>query len=156
MEYLSSPQFVKDWKARFESKENLERLKLSARAVFQERVYDAYEPATYERTYAALDSFQAAQDTRASTPGISVYSDPSIATAIAGQAAGGFSYAAFFQKPIQFDSFIKAFPGDELNVVRYRPFFDLMTAEHNRVSESIHNKTFMQQVKAKQPKSASR
>lgn len=153
MEYLSSPQFVKDWKVRFESNENLEKLKLAAREVFQERVYDQYEPTTYERTYAALDSFQATRSTDG-TPGISVYSDPNIATAIAGNAAGGFSYAAFFEKPIQFDSFIKAFQGDELNVVRYRPFFDVMAAEHNRVSEGVHSKTFMQQVKAKQPKSA--
>lgn len=154
MEYLSSPEFVRDWKKRFESQANLGKLQTAAREIFQERVYDRYEPNTYQRTNAALESFQAAADSQASTPGISVYSDPAIATALYGNAAGGFSYAAFFEKPIEFDSFIKSFPGDDLNVVRYRPFFDVMAAEHNRVSTEINNQTFLQQVKAKMPRSS--
>lgn len=155
MEYLSSPGFVKDWKARFESQPNLDKLRLSARQIFQERVYDAYEPSTYNRTYSALESFQSARDSDSSLPGAAVYSDPAIATAISGNSAGSFSYAAFFEKPIEFESFIKTFPGDELNVVRYRPFFDVMTAEHNRVSEQINKESFLAQVKKKMPNARS-
>lgn len=155
MEYLSSPAFVKDWKTRFESQPNLNKLRLSARQIFQEQVYDTYEPATYQRTYSALESFQSAGDSESPLPGATVYSDPTIATAIAGNSAGGFSYAAFFEKPIEFDSFIKTQPGDDLNVIRYRPFFDLMTAEHNRVSEQIHKQSFLAQVKKKMPNARS-
>lgn len=58
---------------------------------------------------------------------LTTFSDPEIAPSEAGSNPGEYSYAAFFEKPIQFDSFIKAVNGVPLHQIRYRPFVDEMT-----------------------------
>ncbi len=57
------------------------------------------------------------------------YSDPNIATSVGPFKDGNpsdFSYAAFFEEPEKFSSFIPSPENDPYNEIRYRPFFTPM------------------------------
>lgn len=118
-------QYYADLRSKFKEQRNTKYVnpynvsQIQAEGVFivRDLVYAVYQPRTYIRTYNLERSIQAA-DTSNKIASISLYSNPQIAEA---ELNPGFSYAAFFQEPIEFNTFIK--PRGSVSIVNYRPFF---------------------------------
>lgn len=148
-EYLSGPEFKSDTQKRYQKKSNRSDLVKLAREVVEEEIY-----VHGQSTGRIAKSFRA-EAAEGAMGGINVFSDPDIAPSKAGKNPGQFSYAAFFEKPLEddFNSFIKA--EDPLDSKRYRPFFDQMTEVIRDWTTDQYLEAFMAQVKSRQPKSGS-
>ena len=93
----------------------------------------------------------------ASNKSVSVFSDPSVAPAEAGESAAlGYSYAAFFERPgipdpggVPFKSFIK---GDLYGPQRYRPYFDVMSKAIQDEAEQVTMESARALIRASMPK----
>lgn len=117
---LKSPLFHATIKKYYENQQNATRLRLQAQAVIQALIYDVYSPEKYKRTQRLLNSFKVGVG-ESKEGSVFLYSDPDVATPKQ-EDLSEFSYAAFFQRPVQFHSFLKPrkvqqFPEN------YRPFF---------------------------------
>jgi hypothetical protein len=116
---LESKKFPLEIKRNFENDADLQELENSAKEIVQALVYDVWpDPGT--RTYNLLESVTTATGGDSDTDGqINLYSDPRIATA---KYYPTFSYAAFFEEPEAFNTFIHP-RGQADNPANFRPFF---------------------------------
>ena len=140
--YVLTDSFDAVVRTSFSSQTRNEALRKNVRDLIDVLIYQAYVPFDYQRTYALKDSFMVEAGTPKDPmlPGVTVYSDVSVATAISGDAKGEFSYAAFFEKPVKWGSFIKEYDGDIFGPIRFRPFMEELSAfiQSENENSAIH------------------
>lgn len=147
---LVGPAFEAGVRATLESKANIRRLTRVAQEKIQELIYDVHEDPG-DRTYAALHSFKAvAASEFGSTvrPGLAVYSEINEESANTANPEGKFSYVAFFERPVEWSSFI-AESGDP-----YRPFFEVLTNEVKNEIDAMTLDSMMRYLRLKLPNTA--
>ena len=147
--YIISERFIVDLKKEFTRSTNLTFIRATVQQVVEDEIYSiGMETGNIKRSFDAVPS-----------PGneieITVFSDPSVATSKGPFYSGNpedFSYAAFFEKPADFNSFIPSTDGDLHNSIRYRPF---MTPMVNSIYAPTHTAAlyaFMAIIKRKLPR----
>ncbi len=149
LEYLTTPEYKEDVRETMRTKGRLTEIEMGARKVIEEDIYNKYKG--YQGEGNIADSMTAVEDDRKTGTTV-LYSDPSVAEAKLGPQ---FSYAAFFEKPIEFNSFI----GDEdegLSKKRYRPFFDQLTEMFMKMTEKHAMQAHRINISKRMPKTTKR
>lgn len=132
---LKSDKFPLEIKRGYEHSNNLQELEEQAKAIIQELIYDAYpDPGT--RTYDLLNSIIAIAGGRSAdskTAQINLLSDPDVASA---KYYPELSYAAFFEKPGEYHTFIhpRGIPSKPDN---FRPFYEVWQVMVQKYSEDL-------------------
>lgn len=106
----------------FEDPAQLAVFEAKIQGLIEELIYAVYEPRGYQRTYRLLRSFRATGTGQEGTSEISVWSDPSIAPS---KTDPSLSYAAFFERPDEFKTFIQP-RGIGVYPINKRPFFNAL------------------------------
>lgn len=121
-EFLDSFEFAQENKKKFER--NLGQIKEAALQIVDLYVY-SYTPKTpepyYHRTKTLRRSIKVVKGESNIEGEIIIYSDPSIAHGKIGYGSEHLSYAAFFIKPAEFNTFLR--PRGQVSPNTYRPFF---------------------------------
>jgi hypothetical protein len=149
LEYIAGPQFIADWTAAIQTGGNMRKMVASARQIVEELIY-AFN--TTAGTGRIKKSFIGTY-TEGANPGFAIYSDPSIAPAKGPVSSGNpedFSYAAFFEDP-KFNTFIPP-KDDPLNQKRYRPFFQAMASDQQRLGLQVTFQALLRTIKRRMPK----
>ena len=154
MDYLRSNAFHDGVKKRINRKVNQNELVKITRQIIKTEIYGAYTPESYNRTLNLLRNFKVSESDN-KMGGLSVYSDPQVATAKSGKMRGSASYAAFFEKT-EFLSFI-AGSGDESTLpltheMKYRPFFDLLSKEVHEAAQAQVHEAVWKEIIHRRPK----
>lgn len=123
--YLESKKFDSDFRELFERPSKKQEVKKFGLEVIDRNIYAAYSPRVYERSYALRNSFSVTSDVDNNNPNIAAYFDltkrgnPTAHNPSGSPEAKllpGYAYAAFFESPVEFNSFLPV--GTE----PYRPF----------------------------------
>jgi len=116
-------RLAKVLRERFQDEIQLAVLESQVGSLLETLIYSVYEPQSYERTYALLRSFRATGTGTGDDGGFSVWSDPDIAPS---KTDPSLSYAAFFEEPDEFKTFIQP-RGVGVYPINKRPFFNALT-----------------------------
>ena len=143
---LQSDRFFAEVRRKFEAQDEQRTLERQSRLIIQELIYNVYQPKKYRRTYSAIRSIKVATARQGQSSELIIYSDVLVAEA---KLNPGLSYITFFQKPIQFNSFIK--PRNQRSVVNYRPFAGRLEALMRRLSRQSANSAYFNTIKEFMP-----
>lgn len=146
LEYLVDPAFWENARERMARPARLQKLVNMARQVIHEEIY-SYE--NYQGEGKITESAAAT----GTDDGLALYFDPLISGAKGPVSSGNlqeFSYAAFFEKPIEFNSFIK--PRDAMTPNRYRPFMAPLEQGMQDSSEQNAMQAIRESMKIKKPR----
>lgn len=146
LEYLVDPSFWENARERMARPARLNKLIQMARRVVQEEIY------SYEN-YEGQGKIAQSASATGTEEGFALYFDPMISGAKGPVSSGNlqeFSYAAFFEKPLEFNSFIK--PRDVLAPNRYRPFMEPLAQGTQEISEQNAIAAIREAMKIKKPR----
>lgn len=146
LQYLLDPLFWENAKERMQSKPRLQKLVAMARLVIQQEIYSY---ANYQGDGKIAESATA----EGTLDGFGLYFDPAISGAKGPFSSGNpseFSYAAFFEKPLEFNSFIQ--PRDTTEPSRYRPFMQPLTEGYKVLSDANCLEAIRSAMKLKRPR----
>ena len=139
--YIESREFNDDLKSFFERERSLLNIRTIVQSVIENEVYKyGTEEGRIKRSFKVI----AVEDDK---PKIVVISVPMIAPSVGPFKSGDpndFSYAAFFEKPIEFDSFIDRENDNKYAKSRFRPFMDIMArvVKDYVTEDALHAATF--------------
>lgn len=148
-EYMTSNDFTKERKSRYESARNLNSLRNLVRRVVQEEIYSISKgEGNIEESVTAVATGNGNEG------GTAVYFDPNVSPAKGTQsspATPDFSYAIFFDNT-DFNSFLLGVGVDVFNPMKHRPFKAPMVEAFNKEAESQAVKALMDSVRMHRPK----
>lgn len=133
----------------FESQGDLRKLEASVKALIKRLIYDRYSPEKYKRTFNLLRSMTVSSGNTNGEPGLTVFSDPSVSPAKFGSPDQ--SYAVFFEKPEEFNTFIRP-AGIAEEPINYRPFVSDLYQLVKEHSEKYGSKAITKAAKNLRPK----
>lgn len=150
LEYLAGPEFIVDWRRSMQTQGRLKQLVDSAKGIVEEDIYS-------KNTTDGTGSIKASVTGKyVSGQGVDavVYLDPSVAPSkgpFAGGVPGDFNYAAFFEEPHKFNSFIpdRFDPHDSR---RFRPFYFDMQLAQSRISNEIGMSQLLKTIRKRMPR----
>lgn len=119
LKYLTSKEFIEDWRKRSQNVTQQRALINIARQVIEEDIYSISK--------GQGNSGRSFKTSPKEGIGLTLYSDPAVAPSEAGLNKGSYSYLAFFEHPERWKSFIKSPNSNPLDESRYRPFFKHLT-----------------------------
>lgn len=148
--YILTDSFDADIKARFGSSGKRANLRKQVRELIEVLIYQAY-PDPGGRTNDLKRSFDVVSGTPKDPDAcaLTVFSDVDVATAKSGSSKGEFSYAGFFERPVDFSSFIKA--ESPLDPKRYRPFMEELTKLVQQETENLAIQVVAAALKKRMP-----
>jgi len=136
------------FRERFQDEVKLAVLESQVGALIESLIYSVYEPRAYERIYALLRSFTVTGTGTSVNGGFAVWSDPSIAPS---ETDPSLSYAAFFEEPEVFKTFIKP-RGVGVYPINKRPFFNALTKLVKDFSDTRAQDAVIEAILALMPK----
>jgi hypothetical protein len=152
---MTRADFFEHLKEIYEDNESSSDLRQKARDLIRSKVYGVYEPRSYERTdnlyYSFVTGTGRDQGSKVGEAAeLFLYSDPSIAEAKGNNKEDSWSYAAFFLKPVEFDTFIPP-RGVKSSPINYRPYFGLLNKIYQNHCKKVAKKALEQSVRAMIP-----
>lgn len=147
---LNSTRFYAAVRTKFESEIEQRVLERQARLVIQELIYNVYSPKKYIRTYALIRGVRTAADRQGRVGGLVIYSDPTISPS---KLNPSLSYITFFQKPVEFKSFIQ--PRGQRDITNYRPFVGRLQALMRRHSNQSARRAYREVMEEMMPRQLS-
>jgi hypothetical protein len=145
LEYIVSPRFVEDANASYRANVTMQQITAAIRQVVEEEIYSiGSSTGRIKRSFTAEPTDE----------GVAAYSDPSVAPSKGPFKSGSpeeYSYAAFFERPAEFNSFIPP-RDDPSNETRYRPFMTPMVQAVKVVSTQRALKSVLSNIRAHQPR----
>lgn len=148
-QYIVSPRFVEDATASYKANVTMQQITTAIRQVVEEEIYSiGSSTGRIKRSFTAAPT----------EDGVAAYSDPSVAPSKGPFSSGSpeeYSYAAFFERPAEFNSFIPP-RDDPSSETRYRPFMTPMVQAVRVVATQRALKSIVSNLRKHQPKKGNR
>lgn len=151
IDVLMSNIFAHEIKFQFENGQEIRKLEKRAKDIVKRLVYAVYEPEKYKRTYRLLQSITVSSGNNEADiiAGIVLFADPSVSGAKIGSSDE--SYAAFFERPEEFNTFIHP-RGQAQEPENFRPFFNKFKELMQEFVDRHGKKSIHRAIKSLQPK----
>ena len=153
MDLVMGTELHEEIKLRYEDGTLTNNLEKKAKAIVKRLIYDRYSPGDpSQRSFRLLNSITVSTGNNEDDDiaGLVLYADPAVSPAKIGDADQ--SYAAFFERPEEFKTFIKP-RGIADEPVNFRPFYDKLKELVNRYAEVNGSRAIHNALKALQPTS---